>query len=315
MNLYYKNLTSDLKDSMCDIFNSCFDDNYRINPMLIETKLFTTRDYFADGSYVCFADSMPVGFIACKLSTNTLPEYKDTGFISLFAVRPDYQNMGIGSSLLNYALDAFRNEKTKRIYVSQDLNNFFAGIPAPTPESAAFFEKKCFTVSSSEHWDLCSDLSVNELTKYKNLVNLTDQYKTVCAQESDIPAISAFMKKEFPGRWDYEVSQTFTDGSLGHILILKRGDEIKGFCRVRFGSDTNGNEYYLGDDCGALGPIGIAKDIRKQGLGLRLLYDALSYLKASGAHKTNIDWTGLKDFYGILGFEPWRTYKGAYIDL
>lgn len=315
MQLTYKKLTNDLGSTIADIFNDCFDFSYKVNEALVAKKLFNADDYFGGGSFICYDDNIPVGFIACKLSLNILPEYKDTGFISLFAVKRDYQSKGIGTKLLSSAKEAFIKENAKKILVSQDLNNFFAGIPEPTAKSVSFFRKQGFTVNQAVHWDLCNDLSENDLGQYKSLVNLTADYKTVCADKSDIPAISEFMKKEFPGRWDFEVSQTFTDGSLGHILLLKRGDAIKGFCRVRCGSDTNGNEFYLGSDCGALGPIGISRDIRKQGLGLRILFDALCFLKDSGAHKTNIDWTSLKDFYGILGFEPWRTYLGAFIKL
>lgn len=315
MKLTYKKLTKDLGSTISDIFNDCFDCNYKVSETLVEKKLFNADDYFSEGSFICYDDNMPVGFIACKHSSYTIPKYKDTGFISLFAVKRDHQSKGIGTALLSQAKEAFINNNVKHIFVAQDLNNFFAGIPEPTEKSVSFFEKQGFTVNKSFFWDLCSDLSKNDLGQYKSLVNLTNEYKTVCADKSDIPAISEFMKKEFPGRWDFEVSQTFTDGNLGHILLLKSKDAVKGFCRVRCGSDTNGNEFYLGSDCGALGPIGISKDIRKQGLGLRILYDALNYLKTSGAHKTNIDWTELKDFYGILGFEPWRTYLGASLSL
>jgi len=36
------------------------------------------------------------------------------------------------------------------------------------------------------------------------------------------------------------------------------------------------------------------------------------HLQELGAHKTNIDWTVLIEYYGDFGFTPWRIYLYAY---
>jgi GNAT superfamily N-acetyltransferase len=275
-------------------------------------KFFTVDDFFADGSFICHENNAAVGFIAAKLSKNILPEYADAAWISLFAVKKEFQNKGIGTKLLSLCEEALKKKSVKKVFVSQDFNNFFAGIPEPEKNSEDFFRNHGFAVAEEPHWDLCNDLSVYPLECHTASINMTDEYKTAAADETDIPAIKEFMESEFPGRWDFEISGLFKSDALHHILLLKHAGEIKGFCRVRLGFDTDGLEFYLGENCGALGPIGIAKDIRKLGLGKRILFDSLKFLKDSGAHKTNIDWTELKDFYGTFGFTPWRTYLGAY---
>jgi predicted N-acetyltransferase YhbS len=64
----------------------------------------------------------------------------------------------------------------------------------------------------------------------------------------------------------------------------------------------------LGENYGGLGPIGVSKDYRKIGLGLALLSYGVWCVKQAGAALMAIDWTVLVDFYGRLGFQPWRRF-------
>ena len=56
----------------------------------------------AEGSrvWVTEADGRPVGFVAVIINDDT-----ETGEISMIAVDPDYQNRGIGSDLVAFAVD------------------------------------------------------------------------------------------------------------------------------------------------------------------------------------------------------------------
>jgi predicted N-acetyltransferase YhbS len=48
--------------------------------------------------------------------------------------------------------------------------------------------------------------------------------------------------------------------------------------------------------------------MRGKGLGLALLQLGLEHLARMGVENAVIDWTGLVDFYGRVGFTPWKTY-------
>lgn len=307
----YRPLEESYADEIVSLWNSDFDIEYRLTKPLLQKKLFNDADYFPQGSFVCEIGEKIVGFIASKISDNTLPEYQDTGWISLFAVSSKYRGLGIGSKLLSMAESAFKEAGIRKILIAGEMHCFFSGIPQPSAASIEFFKKAGCILSEKLHYDLTYDLSKAD---YRALpgINHTPVYTTRPAKKQDIPKISEFMKTEFPGRWDFEIASCFETDELSHVLLLWKQDKIKGFCRIRYGYDTDGIETYLGDNCGALGPIGIANDIRGEGLGKRILYDSLIYLQNLGARRTNIDWTVLVDFYGSFGFTPWRAYLAAY---
>ena len=65
----------------------------------------------------------------------------------------------------------------------------------------------------------------------------------------------------------------------------------------------------LGDDLGGLGAVGVAASERGRGIGLALVAGASELLKARGIGHSYIDWTTLVNFYGHLGYAPWREYQ------
>lgn len=43
-------------------------------------------------------------------------------------------------------------------------------------------------------------------------------------------------------------------------------------------------------------------------MGFALLCYGVQHLKDLGVRRMVIDWTTLADFYGKIGFQPWRSY-------
>jgi predicted N-acetyltransferase YhbS len=64
----------------------------------------------------------------------------------------------------------------------------------------------------------------------------------------------------------------------------------------------------LGEHYGGLGPIGVSASHRGRGLGLALLCHSVAHLRDLGVRRMCIDWTNLLDFYGKIGFAPWKEY-------
>ncbi len=67
----------------------------------------------------------------------------------------------------------------------------------------------------------------------------------------------------------------------------------------------------LGEDAGAIGAVGVAQDVREQGVGTALVAKACEVLRDAGVGNCHIGWTDLLSFYGRLGFRPWREYVRA----
>jgi GNAT superfamily N-acetyltransferase len=137
------------------------------------------------------------------------------------------------------------------------------------------------------------------------------------AHEDEKDALIAMVEREFPGGWPYSTHGHFArGGAASDIIIASENNEVIGFCHT---ADFNsswllpGTYWYplLGSRYGGLGPIGIAKEHRKRGLGLALCAVAVDYLKQRGVERMAIDWTTLVAFYEQLGFAVWKRYLMA----
>lgn len=327
MSITLKKLNESNLDELVLLFNSSYNPNnsvglsnnfnYAINSNIIKEKIFNSPDFFNIGSFIAYQNTSPVGFICSKTCSNSLKNYETCAHICLFAVDKNFQRKGIGTLLLNSCIESLKAKNIKEIIVGQDLDNIFSGVPdfnladRESNGTVQFLEHHGFKVSEGKNFDMVNDLSNYNFNLSNLKINLSTEFSTVTATKNDIPSLKAFLEKEFPGRWVYEISRTFNTKELEHVLILKSNEEILGFCRIRFSFDTSYNDFYIGKSCGALGPIGVAKSARGKGLGNRILYDSLSKLKTLGAKNTNIDWTDLVDFYSQFGFKPWRSFYSA----
>lgn len=134
-----------------------------------------------------------------------------------------------------------------------------------------------------------------------------------CTRE-DVPGLLDFLAENFPGRWLYDTQERLkVEPTPADILVLKGQGRIWGFCHLyHAGSRRIGPGIYwrkaLGPGYGGLGPIGVSRDLRGRGLGFALLCYGVQRLKELGVQRMVIDWTTLADFYGKIGFKPWRSY-------
>jgi predicted N-acetyltransferase YhbS len=55
--------------------------------------------------------------------------------------------------------------------------------------------------------------------------------------------------------------------------------------------------------------MGLSPALRGRGLGLTLLDRSVQHLARLGVEEMIIDWTVLLDFYGQVGFVPWKRYQ------
>lgn len=299
-----------------EVWNRNFAQSYHVNDTTLMSKIINDSDLFAPGTFVCVQEGKIVGFIATKISDNSLPEYQNTAWLSALLVDKNEQDKGIGSFMYAKAEEELKKIGILKLIVAGEMNNFFSGIPNPSEKSKSFFAKLDFQLNGGEHYDLSADVSTIDFDSLPVAVNRSEEFVSRPVSEQDIPALQLFFDTEFPGRWEYEIMTYMKNGGdFEHVVVLCRGQEVKGFCKIHVSQGEDEFTAQLGNSWGSLGPIGISKDIRGTGLGNRILCDSLIQLKRLGAHNVNIDWTILKGFYGQFGFTPWRTYLGAYKNL
>ena len=296
-----------------EVWNRNFAQSYHVNETMLMSKIINDRDLFAQGTFVCIQEGKIIGFIATKISDNSLPEYINAAWLSVLLVDKANQRKGLGSFMYTRAEEALKKVGIIKLIVAGEMNNFFSGIPNPCDKSNRFFSKLGFQLNGGEHYDLSADVSTIDFDSLPVTVNRTEEFVSRSLEEQDIPALQLFFDTEFPGRWEYEIMTYIKNGGdFEHVVVLCRGQAVKGFSKIHVSQGEDDFTAQLGYNWGSLGPIGISKDIRGAGLGNRILCDSLMQLKRLGAHNVNIDWTVLKDFYGQFGFTPWRIYLGAY---
>lgn len=286
---------------------------YRITEAMFADKVRNDKDLFLPGTRVAVEDERPAALLVTKLSDNSLPEYQNTAWISLLLTDAPFRRRGFASRLYLEAERRLREAGVRKIIVAGEMDNFYSGIPNPDAVSAGFFGKMGFTLNTEHHFDLVNDVSRIDFETQKVPLCGDPEYDTRPFHFSDMPELRRFFASEFPGRWEQEVvGYLEAGGNPAFLLVMVRGGTVEGFCRVSVHHGAREASPYFGEDWGSLGPIGIAESARGRGLGNRILRDSLRYLQRIGAHNVNIDWTILRGFYGQFGFEPWRTYLGAY---
>lgn len=300
-------------DAIVKLWNENFKQAYHVTSKMIRNKVFNDRDTFYEGSFLLMDNGRLAGFIVSKVNRGALAEYENCAWISSLVVDRKYRNRGFGKELFQRAEKELYRYGTEKIIIGGEFENFFSGIPDPSSQSLGFFAGRGFILNNDEHYDLSADISKINFDDLKIDMNKSEDYRTceMAAEHKD--KLSGFFDKIFPGRWKTEVFDYLGQGGdVRNVLILWNKKEIVGFCKIFISEGKDDLAASWGENWGSLGPIGISEDIRGKGLGNRILNDSLRLLQKRGAKNVIIDWTILKDFYGRFGFNPLRTYRGAY---
>lgn len=247
-------------------------------------------------------DGRLLGAVVSKQFAPGEPPYGGAGCVSMLLVDPEIQNHGWGSCLLTAAEQIMRNRGIERIFLGQDVCNLFSGVPEPSPEKLAFFDKRGYQMCVDEHYDLEADVTDDPLIDSFDSTGF-EPYTVEPLMHGQEQQLLDFLQAEFPGRWLEEIKDFLgSGGNPSELMVLRpHGGAVCGFCKIAV--QPGGRS--------GLGPIGIAAGVRGRRLGELLLQRSLLQLRALGAHTVCIDWTILKEYYGKFGFLPERTYRGG----
>lgn len=259
---------------------------------------------FALGAY---DQEQLIGFVVGKKNITDIENYQNLGWISIIFVANKYRNQGIGSKLLIaveeylYGVDV--------IHIGKDINNFFPGVPVDfTGLTSRFFINRGYLAKSNTHdlinWNLKEIPLRNQEIKYQ-VCTLTNKEKLLL-----------FMKKNFPGRWTYEVENYFINGGDGSEYIIGMdGDSVIGFARINDQRikhiHYNITWYQRFNNLGGIGPLGVDGSYRGKDIGFDIVAMAVNTLIKRGKSEIIIDWTSLLAFYRQFGFEVWKSF--AYL--
>lgn len=233
------------------------------------------------------------------------------GSVAAIAVHPAHQRRGLGERILAELERRLVAAGCASAQVGGALHRFWTGVPEDLPTAKAFFEKQGYELNS-ECYDLVipPEAGVDAADWRRRMA--AAEVELVSASSDDLGPLLSFQMREFPG-WTPSMLRMLAGGDMANVLVLRRGAEIVGTVqsftpRSRWRAANLVWECLLGEDLGGYGSVGIAKDLRGQGLGRLLCEGADVHVRSEGAANCHIDWTGLIDFYGKFGARPWRKF-------
>ncbi len=304
---------------MVNVWNAAMGETFPLDDALFRQNAVEDPHFAPAGCAVaCRAgDSRVLGFCVAKVAQEPVGAdgfLLDRGWISLIAVHPSVQRRGVGSTLLRHAEEFLRARRRRRALLGGDPGHFFPGVPDGTP--ALGFFAACGYRLRGDAYDLRRPLA-----EYRT----PPVIEPVLADHPDLEvrplrggeeaALLAFLDETFPGRWRYIIGRALASGgSVEDVMGVTKGRAVVGFAHLfrptsRWIGPSIAWTRQAGRRAGGLGPMGLAPGVRARGLGLALLDRAVIHLKQAGVDEMIIDWTILVDFYGKLGFVPWKHYR------
>ncbi len=245
-----------------------------------------------------------------------LSNYQSRGFIAALVVAPQHQRQGIGHALVERAETQLKAAGKQKIRLGENMRHFFPGLPTELPGLEIFFAKFGYQLDELE-----TDLrrSLEDWISLPPPAAVADgRFYFTQGQPDEQAAILAFLQRSFPGRWYYDTDLFFKQGGLPQDITLLKSREgvIEGFLmNYHRESRVLGPGIYwselLGPNYGGIGPLGVSDSVRGLKLGLALVAAGVDYLRSRGVTDCAIDWTTLVEFYGRLGFQPWKQYRRA----
>lgn len=295
------------------LFNRTAGDRYRVDESLVAFNTIESSVFDWGASLVMQDDDGPLlGFIAFKRSPSKLYRTNDPDEIHLCAM--GFDDPDCGFDLFEAAKGRIMDRGFSRIVFGSDSRHFWPGVPIDVPLLNNFLSVQGFEMGA-EVYDLERDLTGYEATR-----SVPSGAELRPLREEDRGSLSDFLRAEFPHRWRHDVeAKVDLEGDPETVYGLLVDGRVRGFALLqREGAKApiGGAVWHqdLGPSWCALGPIGVAEDLRGGGYGGALLDQALWHLAQNGGRRCVIDWTTLGEFYGKVGFEPSRRYRSAAYD-
>lgn len=315
-------LSYDVRD-LTTLWNEALGDRYPMREALLGRHLWGDLNFLPEASFAAVVDGQLAGMVAAKINREfTGAPVTRAGYINSLIVHPRYQRRGIGTGLLRTATRALRAYKPERIHLGRDTFHLFPAVPQDCPDALAFFTKMGAHFSGKVETDLMREL--HDFTLPSDVVGTLEREPVEIrpCKTDEVSLLADHLRRTFPGRWQYEFSKFLYDGGdPADYMIVREQDRVIGFCHmytpesVWIGPSTYWAPLYPQDRFGGYGPLGVDQETRGRGLGLAVVACAIAELKRRGVTRCGVDWTGLVDFYGRLGFVPWKRYNTAELNL
>lgn len=269
-------------------------------------------NFRAEGAPVAKIDGGVAGFclsIARQMPLENAPADDDRGYITLFAVAPQFQRRGIGSQLLAHAEDYLRSQRRKLCMISPYSPGYFTcGVDVKAYEPAiSFLKKHGYTeiyrpiAMQIDLWELAAPEWVQQKRSAIESQGIqVEPYRS----ELTLPLLR-FAAEEFKGDWVRFVRDGMKSIQLG---------DAAGRLMIAHRNGPNHNHEVLGfshHEAERFGPIGVAANQRGKGIGHVLMYETLRAQQLAGFRTAWFLWSDdatAERIYSAAGFRETRRF-------
>ncbi len=295
-------------DWCAEIWNAAAGEKLSVRPTFVAYNTQPMPGLAQEGR-LALVDGQPAGVVLASAVIQEGP-FRGQAWVDVLAVTPQFQGRGLGSALLAWAEDWLAGEGVTAVRLGGSLNPFAAGLPVELNTQDFFLSRGYEAAAQPFEWDVARSLKDYQPV-YPDPLPGADLRPLQPGQEEEL---ITFLKREFPGRWQYEVENFFRiGGRAADFMVLRTEIGVDGFCWMTLDDSARPlDRFYMHDlpkPWGQLGPLGVGKGCRGKGYGGALIDAAARHLQARGIAGSLIDWTSLLDLYAKFGYRPCRQYQ------
>lgn len=270
-------------------------------------KVLLDPNFDPEWLVVAEADGQVVGFCLCLIRRVPMEKVgmePERGWVTAFAVHPSWRGQGIGTKLLERALQLFRNANRTEILVSPYTPNYF--VPGVDERNYAdgleFLKRHGFEVIARP---ISMDANI-VLFDYEPYVEREQKLREQGIEvrnlkPHEVPDLMAFLKAHMPGDWVRHARDLLTDitkglGDYDQFIAAWHKCEIVGYCQFE-------GEHF--------GPYGVREDMQGRGIGTILMAKCLQTMRRKGLHNAWVLWTSdetAQKVYSRFGFKETRRF-------
>lgn len=259
----------------------------------------------SDASLVAIRDGKIVGFVSSVVREGVTgadgrgtSHGKDDGYLKGIFVLEEFRRQGIGTQLLDRAIEYIKSKGKKVMRVITYTGRyFFPGVNLEYEAAAEFFKARDF---QKDHIidDMDLDLRNFQVSDYQKDTRHRMAQFGVHVEDYDpsmLDQMRQFVGKVnmiswFPEGWEERFKEK------GNKVVALKGEEIVGWA-----------SYWPGGETGGFGPIAVLKEMRGNGIGSCLLLESVLRMKDAGAERASASWTNTP-FYVPNGWKVYRQY-------
>ena len=256
-------------------------------------KVLLDPNFDARGCLVAELEDRLVGFVLAIVNRVPLDIEavdRETGYITVFFVHPDYRRQGIGTALVQRAMDFIRSEGAARVSVCGYPRNYF--FPGPDVHlyagAVAMLEKLGFETlytAIAMHgflgdFDRLSEVALQDLERSVLKQHGVRVHFITVDYVNDLLLM---IRAHFNPDWVREARhllETCGPDCRKLLIAVTEDEQVVGYCQ------------WGGFEPGRFGPYGVRPDMQGKGIGKLLFHTCLNLMHKERVHSIWLMWTG-----------------------